>query len=80
MFQLSKFIHIPIFIVSVCIGLTAVYIMGQGEMRKIYVYPTPENIDQIQYKDQTGTCFEFVQTDVQCPVDKSQISKIPAQG
>jgi hypothetical protein len=54
--------------------------MGQNETRKIYVYPTPENIDLIQYKDQTDTCFEFVQNEVQCPVNKSQISKIPAQG
>ena len=80
MFQLSKLINIPVFIVSVLIGFFAVYIMGQGENRKIYVYPTPENIDLIQYKDVTNTCFEFVQNEVQCPVNKNQISKIPAQG
>ena len=80
MFQLSKFIHVPVFIVSVIIGCIGVYLIGQGEMRKIYVYPTPENIDLIQYKDVTETCFEFVQNEVQCPVNKNQISKIPAQG
>ena len=80
MFQLSKFINIPVFIVSVFIGYFGIYIIGQGEMRKIYVYPTPENIDLIQYKDNTNTCFEFVQTEVQCPVNDNQISKIPAQG
>lgn len=80
MFQLSKLINIPAFIVSVLIGFCAVYMMGQGETRKIYVYPTPDNIDQIQYKDTTNTCFEFVQNEIQCPINKSQISKIPAQG
>jgi hypothetical protein len=80
MFPLSKFIHVPIFIISFIIGCIGVYIMGQGELRKIYVYPTPDNINLIQYKDSTGTCFEFVQNEVQCPVNKNQISKIPAQG
>lgn len=79
MFKLSKLINIPIFIISVIIGFIGVHLAGNGEMRKIYVYPTPENIDLIQYKDLTGTCFEFEQTSVQCPVDKSHISKIPAQ-
>ena len=80
MLKLSKLINIRVFIISVIIGFICVYLIGNGEMRKIYVYPTPENIDLIQYKDVTGTCFEFDQTKVQCPVDKSHISKIPAQG
>ena len=80
MFQLSKLINIYVFIISVLFGIFGVYILGEGENRKIYIYPTPENIDIIQYKDATSTCFEFVQTEIQCPINKSQISKIPAQG
>ena len=80
MLKLRKLINIYVFIISIIIGFIGVHLIGNGEMRKIYVYPTPENIDLIQYKDSTGTCFEFEQTNVQCPVDKSHISKIPAQG
>ena len=80
MFKLSKLINIYVFIVSVIVGFICVYLTGEGENRKIYIYPTPENIDIIQYKDATSTCFEFVQTEIQCPINKSQISKIPAQG
>ena len=74
---LLKFINIPVFIISLAIGLFFVYIY-QAEKRVIYVYPKPDNVDYIQYKDATGTCFQAKQTDVKCPVD-SEISKIPAQ-
>ena len=47
--------------------------------RKIYVYPTPENVDKIQYRDKTNTCFSMKQTEVQCPKDESKITKIKAQ-
>jgi hypothetical protein len=55
-----------------------VYIYS-SDKRKIYVYPTPDNVDTIQYKDQTGTCFEFKDAKVACPKKESEISKIPAQ-
>jgi nicotinate-nucleotide adenylyltransferase len=49
------------------------------EFYKIYVYPTPDNVDNIQYKDATGTCFSVEQTKVSCPKDNVMISKLPAQ-
>jgi hypothetical protein len=48
-------------------------------MRKIYVYPTPENIDILQYRDSTDSCFKFKQEEVDCPTDESEISSIPVQ-
>ena len=75
---LFKFINIKIFIISLAIGLFAVYIT-MPDTRKIYVYPTPENIDILQYKDKTSNCFQYKQTAVTCPTDESKISKIPAQ-
>ena len=73
-----KFINIPVFIISLILGMFAVY-MTLPETRKIYVFPTPENIDVLQYRDKTGTCFAFKQKEVTCPTDESAISKIPAQ-
>ena len=74
----SKYIDFKIFLFSLVFGLFAVY-MTAPTMRKIYVYPSPENINILQYKDKTDTCFSFQQTEVKCPSDKSQISTIPMQ-
>ena len=76
--SLLKFVNIPAFLISLAIGLFIVYIFIPNT-RKIYVYPNPENIDTIQYKDATGACFTPVQTKTSCPKDESMISKIPAQ-
>ena len=49
------------------------------DLRTIYVYPTPENVSILQYKDKTGTCFSFSQEEVICPTNPSEISKVPVQ-
>jgi len=75
---LLKYINIPVFIISLAVGLFFVYIY-QTDKRIIYVYPKPDNVDYIQYKDATGTCFKPTQEKVKCPKD-AEISKFPAQG
>jgi hypothetical protein len=70
-----KYINIPVFIASLAIGLFFVYIY-QAEKRVVYVYPKPDNMDYIQYKDATGTCFDVKQESVKCSADAL---KIPAQ-
>ena len=47
--------------------------------RKIYVYPTPENINVLQYKDKTDTCFTFQQKEVACPKNEKDIFIISPQ-
>lgn len=74
-----KILHIPTFALSFLLGLVAVYMYNQNQIRKIYVFPTPENIEKMQYRDATENCFEFRQKEVDCPVDKDQIDKIPVQ-
>jgi hypothetical protein len=74
-----KFLHLPVFLASLILGLVAVYMLNEGETRKIYVYPTPENLAKIQYRDGTDTCFEFEQIEIQCPTNRSQVAKIPVQ-
>jgi len=76
--NLLKFINVPIFLLSLVFGLFAVYIT-MPDTRTILVYPTPENIDLIQYRDKTGSCFHYKQNVVECPKNASDISKIPTQ-
>ena len=74
----SKYISLPIFLISLAIGLFIVYItIPDG--RIIYVYPTHENINKLQYKDTAGICFSIEEMEVTCPANENEISKIPHQ-
>jgi hypothetical protein len=77
--KLTFFLNIPIFIISLAIGIYAVYVTNNSEKRKITIYPTPDNIDKIQYKDNADNCFQFKQTEVNCPTSPTDISKIRTQ-
>jgi hypothetical protein len=74
-----KYINFTLFLASLAFGLFAVY-MTVPDTRKIYVYPTPENVDALQYRDKTSSCFSLAQKEVSCPTNESEIAKIPAQG
>jgi len=76
--MMQKYISIPIFLISFAVGIFFVYILGP-EMKTIYVYPTPENVDRILFKDKADNCFKFVEEVIQCPKDKNLISSIPIQ-
>ena len=76
--SILKYIRIPIFIVSLAIGILFVYLTNPDK-RKIFVYPSPDNVNNVQYKDSTGACFEFKQTKIKCPENEKDISKVPAQ-
>ena len=73
-----KFINIPAFIISLSIGIFLVYI-GNTRTSVIYVYHPPDNVDQIQYKDRSGTCFGFEAQQVTCPANKKLIREYPIQ-
>jgi hypothetical protein len=76
--NLLKFINIPVFIVSLAFGIFAVYITAPTQ-RKIIVYPTPENVQVLQFRDKTNTCFSPKQTQVTCPKNESEIARMPIQ-
>ena len=78
MIKLTKYISIPIFILSLAIGIFIVY-MTTDENRVIYIYPTPENVDLMLYRDKANQCFAFEQTEVTCPRNPMNIAKIPIQ-
>jgi hypothetical protein len=73
-----NYISLPIFFVSLAIGLFFVYIIGPNK-KTIYIYPSPENIDKILFKDKADNCFSFNKEEVECPTDPSKISSIPIQ-
>ena len=76
--MLLNYISIPAFLISFAIGLFFVYILGP-EMKTVFIYPTPENVDKILFKDKADNCFSFKEEVVDCPKDESLISKIPMQ-
>ena len=76
--MLGKYINFPVFLVSLAIGILFVYLF-QPDLKVIYVYPTPDNLNKIQYKDKVDNCFKFEAQEIQCPNDKSKIKDIPVQ-
>lgn len=71
-------ISFPAFFISLVIGLLLVYTFNPTPT-VIYVYPTPDNIDKIQYKDNANNCYQFDKKEVKCPNDNSLINIIPIQ-
>ena len=70
------YISIPVFILSFALGIFSVY-MTNPPKDIIYVYPTPSNVKQIQYKDNAGQCFEYEAVEVKCI---KSASSYPFQG
>ena len=73
-----KFLNVPVLILALAAGLFFSYII-KPQTDIIYVYPTPENVDKIQYKDNGDTCFGFTSEDVTCPSNQAKIRHYPVQ-
>lgn len=73
-----KFISLPVFLISFTIGVLVVY-STSAPGREIMVYPTPENVNQLLYKDSAEQCYQFTSNEVPCPRDKTNIKSIPPQ-
>ena len=76
--KLKNFINFPLFIISLALGLLFVY-LNEGPKKIIYVYPTPNNVNQVTYKDKADNCFRYISNDVECPSNKDEITEIPMQ-
>jgi len=67
-----KYISLPIFIASFAIGLLFVYAYG-ADVKTVYIYPTPENIQNVLYKDSVNNCFAYQAQEVSCRGDAKSI-------
>jgi hypothetical protein len=76
--MLLHYISLPIFLISFAIGLFFIYILGP-EMKTIYIYPSPENVDKVLFKDKADNCFLFEEKNIECPKDETKIFGIPIQ-
>jgi hypothetical protein len=76
--MILDYISIPIFLVSFAVGLLFIYALGP-EMKTVYIYPSPESVDKVLFKDKAENCFHFEEEIVDCPKDESLISEIPMQ-
>lgn len=73
-----EFIHLPLFLISLALGLFFVYVI-ESPQKEIYVFPTPENINKLQYKDKAGNFFEFTHEEMECPMEENMIEKYIVQ-
>ena len=78
MYMFLKYISFKVFLVSLSIGLLFAY-LSTPPPTIIYVYPTPDNVNQMEYVDKADNCFKFEANEVKCPSDRSLIKKIPIQ-
>jgi hypothetical protein len=74
----TNYISVSAFIISFAVGLFFVYILG-ADIKKVHIYPSPENVNKILYKDNAENCFRFIPNQIDCPRDKSKISDIMIQ-
>ena len=79
LYYMIKFIYFPLLIFSFMIGLLYNY-LSKPELKKIYVYPTPDNIGKLQYKDLLNNCFSFKYKKLDCnQVNQNNLMNIPLQ-
>tara|TARA_B100000242_G_C42837980_1_gene389199 strand:+ start:450 stop:686 length:237 start_codon:yes stop_codon:yes gene_type:complete len=72
-----KIINLRVFLLSLFLGLIFIYL--NDDRKKINVYPTPSNINKVEYKDRAQNCYEYSMEEVKCPSKSSQINHVPVQ-
>ncbi len=75
--NIFNIINIKVFLVSLFVGLVFIYL--NDDKKKINIFPTPSNINEIEYRDKADNCFEYVMENIKCPSDEKKINHIPVQ-
>ena len=76
--MLSNYISLHVFLISFVIGLLFIYITGP-EIKTVYVYPSPQNYLNTQYKDNVNQCFQYKPVETNCPINPFSIKTVPIQ-
>lgn len=71
-------INLKVFLISLSFGLLFVY-LSSPTPTIIYVYPTPDNVKDIEYVDMANNCFQFESNELTCPADMKNVKDIPLQ-
>ena len=74
--MIGKYVSAPAFIISLAVGLFFVYMSEPGQ-DVVMVYPTPDIVNGVLYKDRAGVCHRVKATEVECP--KGGGKSIPVQ-
>lgn len=70
-----SFINIPVFIISLFLGILMVY-WTAPDTKIVIVYPTKDNKHLFQFRDKTNNCFQLNERIVKCGND---VEEIPIQ-
>ena len=73
-----KYFKFVSFVASFIIGLFILSFFKETK-QIVYVYPTPENIKEYMFQDDTDNCFILDMEEMNCPQDKTLIFKTPIQ-
>ena len=73
-----QYINFTYFILSFTLGLFLVYVLGE-DVKVIKVYPNPDNVQNILYKDKSDECFRMKANETDCPSIPEQLFVTPFQ-
>jgi len=76
--MITDYISLPIFLISFTVGLFFIYVLGPAS-KTIYIYPSPQNYMNTQYKDNADQCFQFKPVATQCPINPFSVKTVPIQ-
>ena len=60
-----KYISLPLLIISFLIGILHAYFNG-SKKQIVFVYPTTDNINKLQYRDKGDICFNISANKTNC--------------
>ena len=68
--------HVLVFVASFLLGGILVYFTA-APTETVFVYPTPDNVQHIEYVDKAGTCYRYNARKIKCP--RTGAKPIPVQ-